>query len=121
MSGGERHRPAQERDRVPGRSAVAWWVGTVLVVAASTAVSFVALQWAAPESRDALPPAPDRLGTGGMRRVYTRDAHATGPDSAARARLEGWRWVDREAGVVSVPITEAMRLLAAGDSAAGGG
>jgi hypothetical protein len=30
-----------------------------------------------------------------------------------QSRLEGWRWVDRGAGVIAIPIDEAMRRIAA--------
>jgi hypothetical protein len=41
-------------------------------------------------------------------------------DAEARARLESYAWVDREAGVVRIPIERAMALLAAGVSPAPG-
>ena len=30
-----------------------------------------------------------------------------------RARLQGWRWVDRDKGLIAIPIDEAMRRIAA--------
>jgi len=30
-----------------------------------------------------------------------------------RARLEGWRWVDHDKGVIAIPIAEAMHRIAA--------
>jgi hypothetical protein len=30
-----------------------------------------------------------------------------------RARLEGWRWVDRDKGLIAMPIEEAMHRIAA--------
>jgi len=30
-----------------------------------------------------------------------------------RSRLEGWRWVDRDKGVIAIPIEDAMRRIAA--------
>jgi hypothetical protein len=30
-----------------------------------------------------------------------------------RSRLEGWRWVDRDKGLIAMPIEEAMRRIAA--------
>ena len=30
-----------------------------------------------------------------------------------RARLQGWRWIDRNKGLISIPIDEAMRRIAA--------
>jgi hypothetical protein len=34
-------------------------------------------------------------------------------DSEQRARLSGYRWVDRAQGIVSIPINAAMRIIAA--------
>lgn len=34
-------------------------------------------------------------------------------ESEQRARLSGYRWVDRAQGIVSIPIDEAMRMIAA--------
>src|SRR5579883_2955256 len=34
-------------------------------------------------------------------------------DAEQRARLEGYRWVDRDKGLIGVPIDEAMRMIAA--------
>lgn len=34
-------------------------------------------------------------------------------DSKQRARLTGYRWVDRAQGIVSIPIDAAMRIIAA--------
>ena len=30
-----------------------------------------------------------------------------------RARLQGWRWIDRDKGLISIPIDDAMRRIAA--------
>jgi hypothetical protein len=30
-----------------------------------------------------------------------------------RARLQGYRWVDRDKGLIAIPIGEAMRMIAA--------
>ena len=30
-----------------------------------------------------------------------------------RARLQGWRWIDRNKGLIAIPIDEAMRRIAA--------
>ena len=30
-----------------------------------------------------------------------------------RARLQGWRWIDRDKGLIAIPIDEAMRRIAA--------
>ncbi|HVW22556.1 MAG TPA: hypothetical protein VHC86_15180 [Opitutaceae bacterium] len=40
--------------------------------------------------------------------------------AAARARLTGYGWVDRRAGVVRIPIDRAMQLMAASGSEKGG-
>jgi hypothetical protein len=34
-------------------------------------------------------------------------------EAEQRARLNGYRWVDRTQGIVSIPIGEAMRMIAA--------
>jgi hypothetical protein len=30
-----------------------------------------------------------------------------------QARLEGWRWIDRDKGLIAIPIDEAMQRIAA--------
>ena len=120
----ERRDPTQETDEVAGRKAVAWWVGTILVIAVCTALSFVAIQIAQPGSQEAFPAPKGRVGVGGPRGMYTAATHTEGPDSAVRLRLETYRWVDRANRIVAVPISEAMRLLAADSTVAdstGGG
>jgi len=34
-------------------------------------------------------------------------------EAEQRARLQGYRWVDRDKGVIAIPIGEAMRMIAA--------
>ena len=34
-------------------------------------------------------------------------------ETEQQSRLEGWRWVDRDKGLVAIPIDEAMRRIAA--------
>jgi hypothetical protein len=41
-------------------------------------------------------------------------------ETEQRERLSGYRWVDRDAGVVSIPIERAMELVVR-EAAAGGG
>lgn len=114
---GEPLGPVQERDEMSGRSAVAWWVGTVLVLAASAVVALLLTDWLGPGGESGRA-APDRLAPD--RPLYTTGPHATTPDSATRAWLDSYAWVDRDAGIVAVPVSEAMRLLAArADSSAG--
>ena len=41
-------------------------------------------------------------------------------EASARARLEGYAWVDRDAGIARIPIERAMALIAAGAKPAPG-
>jgi len=34
-------------------------------------------------------------------------------EAAQRARLEGWGWIDRQAGIAHIPVTRAMALMVA--------
>jgi len=108
----ERRGPSQEADVIPGGQVVGWWVASVLTVAAC---AVIALLWVHSGGAE---PEPLTTGVGEteqpprLRPLYTTGAHATAPDSAARSRLEGYRWIDRDHGIVAVPIEDAMRLLA---------
>ncbi|HEX3730011.1 MAG TPA: hypothetical protein VHV47_09410 [Opitutaceae bacterium] len=44
----------------------------------------------------------------------------TAVEAAARARLTGYGWVDRRAGIVRIPVERAMELMAASGSEQGG-
>ncbi len=100
-------------------------MGTILVIAVCAALAFVAIHLTEANPGQAFPAPRGRVGTGGPRTLYTTETHVTGADSATRARMDAYAWVDRTHGIVSVPIGEAMRILAgdttAPDSAEGGG
>ncbi len=130
----EEHRPHQEPDVLPGRSAILWIAGSVAAVVAVAVGSWALLLLfegpAAP---------PDGGGTGEVGRpdapvgaAYRGPARPAAPDSAGREELESYRWIDRDEGVVSVPVEKTMEILtddgardggfrneAAGDEAAG--
>lgn len=114
MSGpGEEHRSRREPDVLPGRSAILWIAGSVAAVVAVAAVSWALLLLfggaAAP---------PDGGGAGEVSRpdapvaaAYRGPARPGAPDSAGREELESYRWIDRDEGVVSVPVEKAMEIL----------
>ncbi len=109
--------PNQEHDNVAGRPAAGWWVGTVVVIAACAVISFALIHWIGLGRNE-----PVRAnGVGNGRPLYTMTTHANVPDSALRERMESYRWVDRDADVVAVPIGVAMRLLAGRSDATSAG
>lgn len=112
---GREERPVQEPDAVPGRSGALWVVGTVLAVALLTGVSWGLLRAFGGGAGEATSreagaeaggvPAAARHGP------FGRGPVPTGPDPATRARIGTYRWIDREAGVVAIPVEKAMELM----------
>ncbi len=106
----------QEEDRIRTGSVVAVGVGALLVFLLA---SLVTLSWLRVKEGDRPPlPLPPDLGRSkiGMVEQQLFDLPSRGEQdrSARRRRLEEYGWVDRDAGVVHVPIERAMRLVAAG-------
>jgi hypothetical protein len=58
---------------------------------------------------------------GAAPRPSTAEAYAAGErlETEQRRRLEGYGWVDREAGVVRIPVTRAMEIVAGETGPAG--
>jgi hypothetical protein len=109
-------RPVQERDLVQG--ARIWWLvvyGLVigaLGVLASTFILRARTPDHASASSGAPSVAPRTIGSIEQTQV---GATAAGMDLRARQQreLEGFRWVDRDAGVAAIPIERAMAIVAA--------
>lgn len=125
MTNRERERPAQEEDAIPGRSTLLWMGGTVLAT-----VLLAGVAWGILRAFTARPPGVESARTGRapsagaagagvqLRDPFTRRPDPTGPDSATRARLERYRWIDRGRGVLSVPVGVAMELMVRTDGRA---
>ena len=87
----------------------------VAVGAAGVGVSSFILQKRTPDSPGAAAPAPSvaprTIASIEQTQILTT---AAGQDLRARQRreLEGFRWVDRDAGVAAIPIERAMAIVA---------
>lgn len=95
-------------------------VGRVLAVGAITLVIFsvaTGLVWLLTGAGGPGVPAPAELGQPEVgivdQRPFALDARAEQLRQAQRARLEGFGWVDRDAGLIHVPVERAMEQLLA--------
>ena len=97
--------PAQEQDRVSGARSIAVAIA-VLVIAGVSVKVVLALMGP--------PPAPRTLDYGSLR-LEQGPIEATAPGVELRERqrreLSRYAWVDREQGVVTIPIERAMELV----------
>lgn len=113
----ERFVVRQDPDRVPTRSVVIVAVVVVLVTVFASAVPAWILErrgWFrldAPARLDEAPVAPREIDVVDQTLLEGGDAVAGSSRSAERARLERYGWVDRQAGVVHIPIERAMELV----------
>ena len=110
----EKHHPAQEADVLP-------WRVLVGVLVATTALSFVLGGWACSLARRLGPkmggPKPDAvepvqlLHSSIERELFQSEPTEAAKHRAAdRRRLDRWGWVDRDRGIVHMPIEAAMRM-----------
>lgn len=107
-------RPAQQEDTLP-------WRALVGVLAATTVLSFALGGWACSVARRLGPsmegPRPDAVDPIDLLRSdLDHELFDSAPidaeigRTADRRRLEAWGWVDRERGIVHMPIEAAMRI-----------
>lgn len=110
----EEHHPAQEADVLP-------WRALVGILVATTVLSFALGGWACSIARRLGPkmggPEPDAVEP--VQLVHSsldRELFQSEPTTAAkqrgadRQRLDRWGWVDRDRGIVHMPIEAAIRL-----------
>jgi hypothetical protein len=116
------HPPAvrAEPDRIDTRAIVAVGVASLLLFLAASAVTVLAMQRErAALNPDGPPPWPAEIGKNKIGMVEQRLFElAVEPAELRRRQLErlnGWGWVDRPAGVVHMPISEAMDRVARGE------
>jgi hypothetical protein len=101
----------QEPDRVPGKIVVLVLGGAVLIASLAVAVEALILAQAEPRGRlrSALPRETSAIG-GIQQRTFERRAVGTELKSAQLRHLTSYGWVDRDRGIVHVPIDRAMDL-----------
>jgi hypothetical protein len=108
--------PRSEDDRVDSRSVLLVGFGAlaIFLAAAGTTIAWVRHSNAV-TPQAALPPEVGQSKIGLVEQQLF-DTHLRGArDRAAQqARLDGFGWVDREAGVLHIPIATAMELVARG-------
>lgn len=108
----ELHHPPQERDTLPGRLLALIGAG---VVGLTVVLSLIAFALVRSDLHDQLEPP-----RGGTRTPTLDEAHlyteellrggARSPHVPQAIRARTWGWVDREAGLVHMPIETAMQL-----------
>jgi hypothetical protein len=113
----------QQRDRLADRKVTAIAVGGVVTFCVAVAVSGAVLgvdRRAGSTSAPAPSVAPMTIGTVEQGLLV---GPARGLDFARdqRATLDRWAWVDRDAGIATIPVERAMDLVAADAGAAGKG
>ena len=108
--------PRSENDRVDSRAVllVGFTALAVFIVASALTIG-----WAR-HSRAVTPQAalPDEVGRSKVglveQQLFGTSLRGARDRAAQQARLDGYGWVDREAGVVHIPIARAMELVAGG-------
>jgi hypothetical protein len=110
---------AQEDDRVGWRAVAGWMIAAIVMVLVGIGWpwAMLAARGAPPPLHAALPPVPQR--SGGVR----TGLFETSPDAAhddGAAALQRFAWADRQAGLVRIPLDDAMQLWLERNRAAGG-
>jgi hypothetical protein len=110
--------PEQERDRVQGARITRFLAGGVIIGALSVGASTWLLHCRAPALTNAraLPTAPATVAPRTIGSIEQRPLGGTAVGWELRDRqrreLQGYRWVDRDAGIAEIPIDQAMSLVA---------
>lgn len=107
-----RMRPSQENDSVPLGPALLLVLLAVLISAA--AVGGSVLIAGRPARTSAVPPPPPAATTMPEQSLIEATERGVRMREAQRAALEEYRWVDRDAGLVSIPVERAIDLAAEG-------
>lgn len=108
--------PRSEDDRVDSRAVllVGFSSLAIFVVAGALAIAWIRHSNAS-TPQAALPPEVGQSKIGLVeQQLFGTPLRATRDRAALQARLDGYGWVDRGAGVVHIPITMAMELVAGG-------
>lgn len=104
----------QEEDRVRGRR-------LLLVLAAAAVITAAALgfaAWLLRAAGGASAPAPDAPPAGLVEQTPTpASARGLALRHQQRRELDGWSWVDRDAGIARIPVDVAVRLVIAAEAA----
>lgn len=104
------YRVSKEDDRLPWRPIAAVAVAGVVVFFATLVAANLLLQTSEMEPRPSVPPPPS--GTV-MRTLIAITKPGLDLRDQERASLAVYAWVDRDAGIASIPIERAMDLVAA--------
>ena len=115
-SDAEHHGVHQEEDRISTGRIVAVGIGSLAIFAIG--IAFVVVDWRARMSAATPPPIPAEAGRSkiGMveQQLFELSVRGERDRAAKLRRLGSYGWVDREAGVVHLPIEEAMGLVVKG-------
>jgi hypothetical protein len=110
---------ARAEDRLDSRRVMRVAIGSVVVfvvslgVAAALLAGFTSGRGAHPFGGGSMPSAaPSTIGTVEATLVLAT-ARGVAAKNAQRRDLDGWGWVDRDAGIATIPVERAMDLVAA--------
>ena len=114
--------PRAEEDRINSRAVLMVGFGAlaIFVVAGAASVAFIRHSNAV-TPQAALPPevGQDKIGLV-EQQLFDTNLRGARDAAARRAQLDGYGWVDRQAGVLHIPIARAMELVAQGVRVPGG-
>lgn len=116
-------RVRSEEDRIPMLPIVGVGVGALVIFFLA---SFVTLSYLhAKELERPLPPVPPQIGQSKIglveQQLFETATRGKKDQDARRKLLDSYGWVDRDAGVVRIPIDRAMQLTAEGVRPRAGG
>ncbi len=117
---GEEHRPRAEEDVVPAGRLIAIGIGALVIFfIGSVAMTLVLGAKRAALLPEGPPPIPAEAGKpkiGMLEQVlFENQTRAAQLKRAKLEQLDGYGWVDRRAGIIHIPIAEAMDRVAKGE------
>lgn len=102
----------QEPENIQGRSVAAIAAAAVIVTIAGVVVAAWLLRWHEAElGKPTARAKPSTSKVGLELGDIETTGHGTRVNQRASADLERWRWVDRDAGIVAMPIDRAIDLV----------
>ncbi len=113
MNADAEHGVRQARDELAKRKIVLVTIGSLLTTAIALVVAGVLLgRWGQERRHEGIPSAPRTIGILEQTLVL-HTARGVELRDRQRASLSRWEWIDRDGGVIQIPIDVAIDMLAA--------